>query len=223
MNLRHEWKHEINGADILLLRQRLRTVMKIDKNAVQGKYEVRSLYFDNAQDKVLLEKINGIKCREKFRIRYYNGDTSKILLEKKSKFNGLGNKQSVSLTRAEAQAITDGSWDWMAGSGRELVFELYTKMMSQGLRAKTIVDYTREPFVYGPGNVRVTLDYNIRTGFHCVDFLNPDCITVPAGDQIAVLEVKWDAFLPDIIKDIVQLNGRHTSAFSKYQVCRMYG
>jgi len=30
------------------------------------------------------------------------------------------------------------------------------------LSAKVIVDYTREPFVFGPGNVRVTLDYNIR-------------------------------------------------------------
>lgn len=223
MDFRHEWKHEINAADILLLRQRLRAVMKIDEHAAAGTYEVRSLYFDNAADKVLLEKVNGVKYREKFRIRYYNGDTSRIQLEKKSKWNGLGSKRSAILSREEAQALTDGNWDWMMDSGQELVRELYTKIMSQGLRAKTIVDYTREPFVYGPGNVRVTLDYNIRTGLNCTDFLNPACITIPAGEQIAVLEVKWDAFLPDIIKDAVQLKGRRTAAFSKYQVCRMYG
>ena len=223
MDFRHEWKHEINAADILLLRQHLRAVMKIDEHAVMGRYEVRSLYFDNAADKVLLEKINGVKYREKFRIRYYNGDTSRIMLEKKSKWNGLGNKQSVALSPEQAQAITDGRWGWMMDSGQELIRELYTRIMSQGLRAKTIVDYTREPFVYGPGNVRVTLDYNIRTGLNCTDFLNPVCITIPAGEQAAVLEVKWDAFLPDIIKDAVQLKGRRTSAFSKYQVCRMYG
>ena len=80
MSMRHEWKHEINHADMLLLRQRLRTVMQEDPNGVQGKYEVRSLYFDNAADRVLLEKVYGIKCREKFRIRYYNFDTSIILL-----------------------------------------------------------------------------------------------------------------------------------------------
>ena len=36
--------------------------------------------------------------------------------------------------------------------------ELCGKARPERLRAKTIVDYTREPFVYGPGNVRVTLD-----------------------------------------------------------------
>jgi len=208
--------------DLLLLRQRLRAVMRIDEHAVKGRYFVRSLYFDNARDQALMDKVNGISCREKFRIRYYNGDTSAIRMEKKSRYNGLGTKQSAVLTEEEAQAAADGCWDWMMENRQELVREWYTKIVSQGLRAKTIVDYTREPFVYGAGNVRVTLDYDIRTGLNSTDFLNPDCITIPAGDQTAVLEVKWDAFLPDIIKDIVQLTGRHTSAFSKYQLCRMY-
>ena len=108
-------------------------------------------------------------------------------------------------------------------SGRPLVEELYCKMRFQGLRPKTIVDYTREPFTYAPGNVRVTLDYQIRTGLNGIDFLNQDCVTVPAGDAPAILEVKWDAFLPSVIRDIVQLEGRHTSAFSKYAACRKYG
>ena len=62
---------------------------------------------------------------------------------------------------------------------------------------RTLVDYIREPFVYGPGNVRVTLDHQLRTGLRCVDFLNPECITIPARDATAILEVKWDAFLPE--------------------------
>ena len=49
--------------------------------------------------------------REKFRIRYYNGDTSFICLEKKSKVNGLGTKYSAELTAAEAQMILDGDID----------------------------------------------------------------------------------------------------------------
>ena len=84
------------------------------------------------------------------------------------------------------------------------------------------MDYTREPFVYGPGNVRVTLDENIRTGLSCVDFLDPDCVTVPTPDARPLMEVKWDAFLPDIIRDAVQLPGRQVGAFSKYAACRMY-
>ena len=94
--------------------------------------------------------------------------------------------------------------------------------MTQGLRPKTIVDYTREPFVFTAGNVRVTLDYNIRTGLRCTDFLNPDCVTIPAGNAPIILEVKWDEYLPDIIKDIVQLPSCRSGAFSKYATCRIY-
>ena len=68
----------------------------------------------------------------------------------------------------------------------------------------------------------MTLDYDIRTGLGCTDFLNPDCVTIPAGDSPVILEVKWDAFLPDIIRDAVQLSGRRSAAFSKYAVCRIY-
>lgn len=223
MDFRHEWKHEITVSDMIAIRQRLSAVARPDPHAVSGKYLIRSLYFDDMTDKALREKLDGVDRREKFRIRFYNGDTSLIHLEKKSKCNGLGNKQSAELTQAEAQAIVDGNLDWMPLSGRPLVQELYSKMRSRGLRPKTIVDYTREPFVYPPGNVRVTLDHDIRTGLGCTDFLNPDCITVPAGDAPIILEVKWDGFLPDIIRDAIQLSGRRSFAFSKYAQCRIYG
>lgn len=223
MIFRHEWKHEINQSDILALRHRLQAVAQPDGHAVDGKYEIRSLYFDNLSDKILREKLDGINIREKFRIRYYNGNTAMLHLEKKSKVGGLGKKASAVLTKEEAQAIVDGDYGWMMKSGRPLVQEFYTKITVQGLRPKTIVDYTREPFVYAPGNVRVTLDDQIRTGLFCTDFLNPECVTIPAKDAPAILEVKWDTYLPDIIRDAVQLEGRRTSAFSKYAACRIYG
>ena len=222
MDFRHEWKHEINFSDMVAIRQRLRAVAKPDPHAAGGLYTVRSLYFDDLTDKALREKLDGVDRREKFRIRYYNDDPSLIHLEKKSKRGGLGTKGSAVLTEAEARAIVSGDLDWMPSSGRELVQELYSKMR-RGLRPRTVVDYTREPFTYAPGSVRVTLDYNIRTGLGCTDFLNPDCVTVPAGDAPIILEVKWGAFLPDIIRDAVQLEGRRVSAFSKYAQCRIYG
>ena len=222
-NYRHEWKHMINHADKIAIRQHLRAVAQVDANAADGRYLIRSLYFDNISDKALREKLDGVNRREKFRIRYYNGNMDQIHLEKKSKWNGLGTKDRTLLTADEAQRIVDGDLSWMIGSDRPLVQELYVKMNSQGLRPKTIVDYTREPFVYAPGNVRVTLDYNIRTGLLCTDFLNPDCITIPAGAGETILEVKWDEYLPSVIRDAVQLGSRQLSAFSKYAACRMYG
>ena len=223
MTYRHEWKHEINLADMITLRQRLQAVAQADVHAVNGAYEIRSLYFDNISDKALREKLDGISRREKFRIRYYNGDTSLIHLEKKSKIGGLGTKDTTILTEEEAQAIVDGDYTWMAHVQEPLIKELHYKMTTQQLRPKTIVDYTREPYIFSAGNVRVTLDYNIRTGLMCTDFLNSECVTIPAGDAPIILEVKWDAYLPDIIRDVIQLGSRHTCAFSKYAACRIYG
>ena len=220
---RHEWKHEISLSDRLALQARLGAVCAPDPHAPGGQYRIRSLYFDTPSDKALREKLNGVDRREKFRLRYYNSDLTLIRLEKKSKRGGLGSKVSAVLTEEEARAAAAGDWAWMPHSGRDLILELYSKMKSQGLRPRTIVDYTREAFVYAPGNVRVTLDYDSRTGLRCTDFLNPDCVTVPAGDAPAILEVKWDAYLPEIIRDAVRLPGRRASAFSKYAACRIYG
>ena len=223
IHYRHEWKHEINMADLYAIRARLKVVARGDPHAKDGKYFIRSLYFDNLSDKALREKIDGVDRREKFRIRYYNSDTSFIKLEKKSKVNGLETKYSAPLTKEEAQKIVDGDYEFLRESQHALLQEFYCKIRYQGLKPRTIVDYTREPFIYEPGNVRVTFDYNIRTGLTCTDFLNPDCVTIPAGDPIVIMEVKWDEFLPSIIKSAVQMPGRRVTAFSKYAQCRIYG
>ena len=220
---RHEWKHILNRADLIVLRQRLRAIMESDPHTIDGRYQMRSLYFDNPKDKALREKIDGVNRREKFRIRMYNHDSSFIRLEKKSKQNGLGTKFSADLTAEEVYKITDGDLDWMLTSDRVLLQELYCKMHYQGIRPRTIVDYTREPFIFRPGNVRITLDYDIRTGLNCTDFLNPRAITIPAGDTPILMEVKWDAFLPSIIRDAVSIPDRRVGSFSKYAQCRVYG
>ena len=119
MKLRHECKHEINLSDMLVIMQRLSAVMKRDENGAEGKYFVRSLYFDDFTNKALREKIDGINIREKFRIRFYNNDTSFIRLEKKSKRNGLCVKESATLTKSEAQSLTEGEYDWLINSRSE--------------------------------------------------------------------------------------------------------
>lgn len=221
---RHELKHEITYMDMLNIRQRLRAFASFDPHAPDGHYHIRSLYFDNLSDKALREKIDGVNAREKFRIRYYNGDTGFINLEKKSRLNGLGTKYSSRLSAEQSQAIIDGDIDWMMDTNDPLIQELYLKMIYQGLRPRTIVDYEREPYVYAPGNVRVTFDYDIRTGLESVDFLNPERTTITAGGQSPIImEVKWDDYLPDVIRAVVQTPGRRAEAFSKYARCRMYG
>ena len=101
---RHEIKHFINYSDYLQIRNRLKHIASIDTSSTSnGRYKIRSLYFDNLYDKVLMENINGFNKREKFRIRFYNNDTSFIRLEKKSKNNGLCLKESTILTKEQCK------------------------------------------------------------------------------------------------------------------------
>ena len=143
MQFRHELKHEINASDMIAIRQRLRAVATSDPYAVDGKYLIRSLYFDTPENKALIEKQSGVSRRQKFRIRYYNGDKSVIHLEKKSKVGGLGTKVSASISEEQARQIVNGDLDWMINDQNDLIRELYSRMVGERLLHKTIVDYTR--------------------------------------------------------------------------------
>ena len=221
MKFRHEYKHQINLSDVYGLRARLSAIARHDSHAGEdGTYFIKSLYFDNYMDKVLREKLDGVNKREKFRIRYYGTDTSFIRLEKKSKINGLCNKVSCRITAEECQRIIDGDIEFMKDSQYELLRELYAKMKYQLLRPKCIVAYTRECFVYPPGNVRVTLDMNICGSNRVKEFLNPELKLLQTYHN-SVLEVKWDEYLPQIIRDCVQVKSRRSAAFSKYAVARI--
>lgn len=225
LKYRHEYKHLINLLDYHSLRQRVKTVSRVDANAgTDGRYHIRSLYFDNDNDKVLKEKIYGLPNREKFRIRLYNLDDAFIRLEKKSKRNGLCNKQSTPLTREQTQRILDGDLAWMTESKEPLIVEFYSKLRFQRLRPRTIVDYWREAYIFPYGNVRVTFDSNLRTGLYSTGLFDSSIPTLSVGDPgVLLLEVKYDNFLPDILRDLIQTNTRHAGAFSKYAACRIYG
>ncbi len=222
--LRHEYKHTINIHDYYVLRQRLQAVAQRDPNAnADGRYHVRSLYFDNDDNRALREKIDGLADREKFRVRIYNGRSDLIRLEKKSKRGSLGNKISADLTREQAGRIIAGDTDWMRGSGDALLLELYGKMRFQCLKPKTIVDYRREAYIYPAGDVRVTFDTDVRSGLYTTGLFDQDFPTFPVMENgLLLLEIKYDRFLPDLIRDVVQTNVRRTESYSKYAACRVY-
>lgn len=198
--------------------------MEKDLNVSQnGRYKIKSLYFDNAYDDALKEKYDGISDREKFRIRLYNGDDSFIRLEKKLKHNGLNEKTSARLTREQVEALLKGDYDWLKSFDKEIYADFYYNLRVKGLRPKTIVQYIREPYVYRYGNVRVTIDSDVRTGLNSVDLFDKELLTVPVLESgKSILEIKYDEYLPDIIKTLTQIGARERTQASKYAACRIY-
>lgn len=222
---RHEIKHFINAADYFTIQSRLKHIAQLDRFAESnGTYQVHSLYFDTPDNKALMDKINGISRREKFRLRFYNNDPSFIRMEKKSKINGLCYKEKTVISQEQCKKLLQGDINWLFSSSDGLLQELYAKMKQQLLRPKTVVDYSREAYIYEPGNVRITFDRRLQSGLFSNNFLDSDLPTVAmATNGQVILEVKFDEFLPELIRDIIQTNQRRSSSISKYAACRMYG
>lgn len=223
---RHELKYEINYADYLAIRQRLLPVMAYDSNVAEGgKYQIRSVYFDTPEDKALREKIDGVARREKFRLRYYNDDLSHITLEKKAKVNNLCAKFTSQLTEDEFRNILRGQIGWMPKHPDPLVKEFYVKMKTQLLKPRVVVSYIREPFVYKAGNVRICFDSDIRSSLFHRPAADGKPVDIDASDNpgMVILEVKFDAYLPEVIAQLIQTGTCRQQAFSKYAACRRYG
>lgn len=218
--LRHEEKHQVNLREALVLSRRLKKLFPRDPHAgPEGFYQVVSLYYDDPYDTALRQKLDGVNRREKFRLRYYGKEPAFFKLEKKYKVKGLCGKGSCRLSREEGERLLRRDFAFLLEKEEPLAREFYAKLR-RGLAPKTVVRYTREAFLYAPGNVRVTLDGDIRAGAP-EQFLIPKKL-LPALGGLAVVEVKYDAFLPEIVKLAVQVPNRQGTACSKYALCRRY-
>lgn len=220
---RHEIKMSINAFDKAVLTSRLSNVLKKDKHSSEdGHYQVRSLYFDDHNDMALIDKLTGVKYREKFRIRTYNNSTEVIRLEKKVKNDGMGHKETALLTLEECQNLIEGNYNFLINRPEMVCRHLYTKMKTGLFKPKTIVEYKREAYTWDPGRIRITLDSDLRTGISSIDFFGSNLPMASASDT-SILEIKYDSFLPSHISNLLQLDSRRRAAISKYVLCRSFG
>ena len=201
---RHEQKYFITHTQATELTDRLSKVLAFDKYSVDhGKYLISSVYFDSFENRSLEGTEAGLLKRKKYRIRAYNHDDSFICLEKKIKRGPLGKKESVRINRQIYDDIMYKRGDMLLKLDDPLAHEFYHVMNVEGYKPKTVVEYTRRAFVSDVSNVRITLVYTV-----------PPCWVV--------LEVKYDHFLPDYIRNLLPDTSVMQSSCSKYVYGRTY-
>lgn len=225
LSYRHELKYFLNRADYELLSRRLRAAMEQDENARRngGEYFIRSLYFDTPYDTALQEKLDGINDRDKIRIRIYNGRDDVIKLERKHKDNGYIAKQSVNLSRQECDRLCGGDYSFLLSRPESFARVLFAEFATKALRPVVIVDYVREAYTFPTEDVRITFDKDIRTAYRGVSLFDFEQPTYPVVDDYAmVMEVKFNAFLPTWIRELIQPAANIRSAVSKYCLCRKF-
>lgn len=219
---RHEMKYYINYIEMHALKAKVSTVLTLDKNSKTPEgYNIRSLYFDGMHDHALYDKNDGIFGREKYRIRIYNGEDHIINLERKSKYGDYVNKESARLSRADYDSIIQGQYDTLKTRPEPLIQDFYHALQYRLFRPKVIVDYIREAYVFEPGNVRITFDKELHAGINGIDLFDDRIIyeEILYPEQV-ILEIKFDRFLPDMIRQLVQPERLVRSAISKYVLCR---
>lgn len=222
--LRHEYKYICDGIQNAILKMRAKGLLREDIHVGdEGYYDVRSLYFDTPDNRCYWENEDGCDKRDKYRIRIYNANPEKIVLEKKSKEKQMTSKLSCRISEEICRKLMKNEKVQINENMSQLQKELLLEMQIKSMRPAVIVEYQRFPFVEKNGNVRITFDENIASSNNIKNFLEKQIVTRPvleAGKSI--LEVKWDAFFLSYIKEHIQLESLQWTNFSKYYLCRKY-
>lgn len=221
---RHELKYIVDEREIRLVISRIKEIMKTDKYHPEGKYRIRSIYFDDIWDSALRQNIEGISPRSKYRIRIYNEDKSCIHLEQKIKNNDLTKKKSCFLSIDECEQLMRGKLNRiLPGEDRKVLINLRLKMLRDCFRPRMIVEYERTAFTYKDGNVRVTFDKNLAASQYIERLWAKELPKRPIiSEGQCIMEVKYDEFIPNYIKHALNTGKMERVAFSKYTLCRLY-
>ncbi len=221
---RHELKYLISSAQLPVLKSRIEGIMRLDPHIMStGQYNIRSLYFDDYDNRCFYENENGNDHRAKYRIRIYNQSVDRISLELKRKDKGKTHKDSCLLTKEQAECLIYGRCVPNLSEQPKILQGMCADILINKMHPAVIVDYDRIPYIYKDGNVRITFDTNISSSnaFNAFfDFNLPKRPVLAAGMQL--MEVKFDEFLPDTIYRGLQIENLQQTAFSKYYLCRRF-
>lgn len=219
--LRHELKYYISYDTYYILRERLKNVIDKDPNMTdENGYIITSLYLDDMYHSAVEEKIAGIRFRKKFRIRSYERDDKLIRLECKSKCNEYISKDGAKISVEEYQKILAGDYDFLIKRPEKVCRELFGYSRLKRMKPVVVVEYQREAYISPLGNVRITFDKDISAS-NVLNMFSKDFYTQKVlPDDIMVLEVKYDDYLPVHIKGMLQGISAEHCAISKYVMCR---
>ncbi len=202
-----------------MLKIRLNGIMRRDPHTDQrGRYLIRSIYFDDIYDTAFRENADGLDRHEKFRIRAYNNDDSFISLELKIKERGKTRKISEVISRELYRYLVfDEGGHMDPGQCGDLSRKLIAAKMTRLMKPRLIVQYEREPYIMDTGNVRVTFDRFISASGSLDRMFEKNAYAFPVlPENLHLLEVKWDSFLPGHIGEALKNDNLNNTSFSKY-------
>ena len=207
-----EFRHKSHFLDMSMLQD--------EHNGNDG-YIVRSLYFDTVYDDDFFEKLEGTEIRRKIRLRIYDPRQDFAMLEMKQKQGSVQLKRSLRMSRADAEALIEGKYEVLLNYDEDFAGECYGVMHCRCYRPKTIVQYNRKAYIAKENKIRITFDNNIVATESNFDLFSENLAMYPVFDKFnVVLEVKFDGFLLDYIRQFINSINKSELSVSKYLLAR---
>lgn len=214
---REEKKFLVSMDEFIKKSHMLSQVMIQDPHNGTHGYVIRSLYFDTVYDSDYFEKLAGVETRRKIRLRIYDPNASYAMLEMKQKQGANQLKRSLRVTREDAIALTKGNYSPLLSYQEPFAAECYAMMTCRCYRPKTIVQYNRKAFIAKENKIRVTFDNRIVATESSFELFSPTLNMNPVLDPYdVVLEVKFNGFLLDYIRRMINSIDRSELSVSKY-------
>jgi hypothetical protein len=226
MQYRFEHKYLLSPATAAILRGRAAGVLKPDNYGdANGGYKINNIYLDDRFDSYYYAKLLGRQSRDKFRIRYYNDDLSFIRLERKHKEGNRNYKETQRITAEQFSLIKAGNLDFTLRESAPLWEKIAVIHRLRNLRPAAAYSYRRETLTYEAGNVRLAFDSPLSplNDVHLPAQYDPMRSSFGNPPYPLLLEVKYTAFLPEVVQRIIGgLPLVHTE-MSKYAIARERG
>lgn len=234
--LRYEYKYYVPEKKIEILRSMIEPFMQLDPFAAsqpERQYTVRSIYFDTPDFECYSTKIDGLKHRNKVRLRGYNSEDpdNKVFLEIKRKYEGPIMKNRAFLKYKNVKDIFTGSSPdhyikeaKLKEDEKEDIKRFFYNLYSRKMRPVVGVIYEREPYLSKVNNplnkLRITFDKNLRgIPYPTIDNLYSEENVRYARSGYFILEVKFNSHYPSWMTPIISTLRLTKESASKYCIC----
>lgn len=228
---RFEYKFLLPNDKLDSLRAELLPYVNSDPHMLKNgnkPYRVRSIYLDSKKMDCYYDKLEGIKVRNKFRIRGYNSknEESILFLEIKRKYKDIISKNRAPFLHSNLKHIFNGEGleKVITGKDRQARVEDAKKFLfhyhTKGLLPVVLVTYDREAY-FGKfnNNLRLTCDRDIRSKIypHMENLYDDSGFNYTLAGHF-IFEVKFYHGLPTWIIEVIKKYRMQRLALSKFKL-----
>lgn len=211
---RREIKYILNESQCQYIKKSLEGHMLLDQF---GLCSIASLYYDTPNKRLIRASIEKQKFKEKIRLRSYGlaTDDSNIFLELKRKAEGIVYKRRVTTTMSKVEKFFNKETDDIAEGqiAKEIV---YFRNYYENLVPSCLIIYDREAYYEPDGDLRLTIDYNLRYRVQDLNLKTSMEGTSLLPKGYAILEIKVQDAIPLWLTKILDEGKIYKGSFSKY-------